>query len=236
MIQQSEYFTLMKSIGSRVRDIRLEKGWTQNDLAKKSKKSMNYVNRFENDEFKNPTIDTIEQFAEALEVHPSQILFSQEKQLYYAGRVLEKHGIQRPLNATDAPTYIPEDIPVVGLAKAGNSGFFDDCGFPAREGFKKIHRPDFVKDPNAYALIVDGDSMNPRVRKGETVMVEPERHTPINGDLVVVRLKSGEVMLKEIYYQDGLVVLKSTNQNYDPIAIQKNEIDFCHKVVLIKPK
>jgi phage repressor protein C with HTH and peptisase S24 domain len=125
---------------------------------------------------------------------------------------------------------------VVGLTKAGSSGFFDDCGFPTGGGFKKLHRPNFVKDPNAYALIVDGDSMTPRVRKGEVVMVEPERHTPVNGDLVVVRLKSGEVMLKEIYYQDGIVVLKSTNQTYDPIAVKKNEIDFCHKVVLIKPK
>lgn len=58
----------MKSIGSRVRDIRLEKRWTQSDLAKKIKKSMNYVCRFENDEFRNPTINTIKQLADALHV------------------------------------------------------------------------------------------------------------------------------------------------------------------------
>jgi transcriptional regulator with XRE-family HTH domain len=52
------------------------KNLSQEDLAKALGVEQNYVSRFENDKTKNPTIDTIERFADALEVHPSQILYT----------------------------------------------------------------------------------------------------------------------------------------------------------------
>src|ERR1700748_20525 len=41
--------------------------------------------------------------------------------------------------------------PLIGLAQAGEAGYFDDAGFPAGSGWEEIDFPDF-SDEHAYAL------------------------------------------------------------------------------------
>jgi len=52
-----------------------------------------------------------------------------------------------------------------------------------------------VKDENAYALEVAGDSMAPVYRDGDTIVVSPAASVR-RGDRVVVKTISGEVMAK----------------------------------------
>ncbi len=63
-------------------------------------------------------------------------------------------------------------IPLIGLAQAGDGGFFDDAGFPAGSGWDEIVFPN-VADENAYALEISGDSMLPAYRDGDVVIVSP---------------------------------------------------------------
>ena len=87
-------------------------------------------------------------------------------------------------------------LPLIGLAKAGSEGFFDDAGFPAGTGWEEVEVPG-ITDENAYALRITGDSMEPVYRDGDIIVVSPGAQTRV-GDRVVVRLKSGEVMAKEL--------------------------------------
>ena len=68
-------------------------------------------------------------------------------------------------------------IPVLGFAKAGKGGFFDDSGFPAGNGWDEIEVPG-VTDSNAYALEITGDSMLPVYREGDTIVDFAGRHHP----------------------------------------------------------
>ena len=68
-----------------------------------------------------------------------------------------------------------KQIPLMGFAKAGKGGFFDDSGFPAGNGWDEIEVPG-VTDQNAYALEITGDSMMPVYREGDTIIVSPRRH------------------------------------------------------------
>lgn len=80
-------------------------------------------------------------------------------------------------------------VPLIGLAQAGNDGFFDDGGFPVGGGWDEVSLPD-IADPNAYALEISGDSMEPVFRDGDMVIVSPA--APIRrGDRVVVRTAGG---------------------------------------------
>ncbi|GGE32751.1 DNA-binding protein [Marinicauda pacifica] len=87
-------------------------------------------------------------------------------------------------------------VPLIGLAQAGNAGFFDDAGFPAGSGWEQIYFPG-VEDDQAYALEISGDSMRPVYRPGDRIVVAPHSQ-PRRGDRVVVKTRDGEVMAKEL--------------------------------------
>ncbi len=104
-------------------------------------------------------------------------------------------------------------IPLIGLARAGAGGYFDDAGFPAGSGWEDVQCPG-VRDENAYALRITGDSMEPVYREGDIIVVSPNS-APRRGDRVVVRLSDGEVMAKILARRTAeTVVLDSFNPDY----------------------
>ena len=87
-------------------------------------------------------------------------------------------------------------VPLIGLARAGSGGYFDDAGFPVGKGWDEISFPR-VDDRHAYALEITGDSMEPAYRDGTVIVVSPG--APVRrGDRVVVKTRDGEVMAKEL--------------------------------------
>src|SRR5271157_2651056 len=63
-------------------------------------------------------------------------------------------------------------IPLIGMAQAGGEGYFDDGGFPVGGGWDEVSLPE-IADPNAYALEISGESMEPVFRDGDLVIVSP---------------------------------------------------------------
>lgn len=214
---------MKESIGDRVRRFRIVKGLKPHELDAKADLGHGYTIKLETGQhgYTNPKSSTINALAKALGINPSELHYGNETR-------------DRPPHAIDAPSYLDNDIPVISLVKAGRGGFFDDQGYPVGHGFRSIKRPEWIKDKHAYAVQVDGDSMSPALEKGWMVVVCPH-DTVINGNLVIAKLGE-EYLLKKVRFQDGLIILQSVNQAYDPIACKKNEIDFLHKVCLIKPK
>src|ERR1700742_500652 len=87
-------------------------------------------------------------------------------------------------------------VPLIGLAQAGGEGYFDDGGYPVGGSWDEVGLPE-IADPNAYALEISGDSMEPVFRDGDLVIVSPS--APIRrGDRVVVRTLGGEGMGKQL--------------------------------------
>jgi len=125
-------------------------------------------------------------------------------------------------------------IPVVGMAQLGDQGFWADIEYPVGHGDGFIDFP--TADPDAYALKCVGDSMRPRIKDGEYVIVEPSR-TVEPGDEVLVKSKDGRVMVKEFAYsRAGRIHLLSTNEAHATIAIPKDEISKMHYVGAIVKK
>ncbi len=104
-------------------------------------------------------------------------------------------------------------VPLLGFAQAGAGGYFDDGGFPAGTGWDEIAFP-AVSDEHAYALEVSGQSMEPAYRDGDVIIVSPA--APVRrGDRVVVRTRSGEVMVKELKRTTAKAIeLKSLNAQH----------------------
>ena len=121
-------------------------------------------------------------------------------------------------------------IPLIGFAQAGSEGFFDDGGYPVGGGWDEIAMPD-VGDPNAYALEISGDSMEPVFRDGDIVIVSPA--APIRrGDRVVVKTKDGEVMAKQLVRQSARrVELASLNPAHPNYSFDIADLVFMHRIV-----
>lgn len=133
------------------------------------------------------------------------------------------------VNGAGAPR--PESrIPLIGLVQAGSGGYFDDAGFPVGGGWEEIGFPG-VKDDNAYAVEITGDSMEPVYRDGDIIIVSPNS-TPRRGDRVVVRTRSGEVLAKILKRQTAQrLELASFNLQHETIMLPIKEVEWIGRIV-----
>ncbi|MBU6448253.1 MAG: helix-turn-helix transcriptional regulator [Rhodospirillales bacterium] len=121
-------------------------------------------------------------------------------------------------------------LPLIGMAQAGAEGFFDDGGYPAGAGWDEVELPS-VADTNAYALSINGDSMEPVYRQGDTVIVSPA--APVRqGDRVVSRAKNGAVMAKQLLRRTaGRIELGSLNPEFPDLRFLARDILWMHRIV-----
>jgi phage repressor protein C with HTH and peptisase S24 domain len=121
-------------------------------------------------------------------------------------------------------------VPLIGFAEAGTGGYFDDGGFPVGKGWDEIAFP-AVTDEHAYALEISGESMQPAYRDGDVIIVSPA--APVRrGDRVVVKTKSGEVMVKELKRQTAKQVeLKSLNADHPERTLSLEEVVWIARIV-----
>ncbi|MDX1715468.1 MAG: helix-turn-helix transcriptional regulator [Anderseniella sp.] len=169
--------------------------------------------------------------------------FNKSKRVTSAGRKRwpTTESIAKCLNATGATldefTAMVEGvpatnrtIPVIGLAQAGGGGFFDDSGFPVGGGWDEINLPT-VADPNAYALEISGDSMEPVYRKGDTIIVAPNA-TLRRGDRVVAKTRDGEVLAKVLERETARTVeLASFNPSHPLRTLERHNIEWMARIV-----
>ncbi len=121
-------------------------------------------------------------------------------------------------------------IPLIGLARAGGEGFFDDAGFPAGSGWEDVEVPGLT-DENAYALRITGESMQPVYRDGDIIVVSPNTQTRV-GDRVVARLKNGEVMAKELRRRTATeITLASLNPAHEDITVSVVEVEWLARIL-----
>lgn len=120
-------------------------------------------------------------------------------------------------------------IPIVGMARAGANGFFDESGFPVGAD-ETVRFPD-LGDERVYALEIAGDSMEPVYRAGDIVVVQPGAAIR-RGDRIVVRTIAGEVMAKALGRRnDQTVELISLNPAYDAREVAAADIDWIARIV-----
>ncbi len=121
-------------------------------------------------------------------------------------------------------------VPLIGFAQAGTEGYFDDGGYPVGGSWDEVGLPE-VADPNAYALEIAGQSMEPVFRDGDLVIVSPA--APVRrGDRVVARTLEGEVMAKELARRSARrVELKSLNPEHPDRSFDLAEIAWIHRIL-----
>ena len=143
--------------------------------------------------------------------------------------VLAATGASLAQFAALAEDDTPPTIPLLGLAQAGQDGFFDDAGLPVADGWDQTDLP--RASETLFSLRITGDSMAPLYREGDRVIVDRAAVDVRRGDRVVVRTTDGETLAKEIA---GLtakqVTLASINPAYAPRVIPRRDIAWMARI------
>lgn len=173
-------------------------------------------------------LEALLRFSSALQFRPEEV----SARLIQGVDVLSSAPARMESNVAGDPIKIKSGlVPVVGKAQLGMNGFFEEMGYPPGGGDGYLHI--YSSDPDAYALRVVGSSMEPRIRSGEFVVIEPGG-AYIAGDEVMVKTADGQSMIKVfMYHRDGEVRLLSVNDAHQPVTLQEESITHIHPVAAI---
>ena len=154
-----------------------------------------------------------------------------ERQSAYPRPFIDGGPGTRPSALTPEPAA--KRVPVVSWAAAGAARAYEDLANQIEEVVESD-----CKDSNAFAIIIEGDSMETKFYAGDRVVFAPN-YEPRNGDAVVAKLNDGRVYFK-YYYRTGhegtRVKLVSENQNYGPLEFDRSEFIFIYPAWEIKRK
>lgn len=90
---------------------------------------------------------------------------------------------------------------------------------------------DNLNDSGAFALIVKGSSMSPKIEDGDIVVVSPQREAR-SGDICVVRVNEEDV-LKMVKLDEEHVHLIPLNTEFEVVTVRKRDVAFVWKVVRV---
>ena len=124
-------------------------------------------------------------------------------------------------------------LPLMGYAKAGTDSHFDEEGHPAGRGWEAVDFPGGTDD-HAYALKISGESMAPAYRSGDVIVVSPSAEVR-RGDRVIVKLRSGEMLAREMLRKSGQKVeLRSLNRGQANRTLNKKDIHWIARVLWVR--
>ena len=129
---------------------------------------------------------------------------------------------------------MPHDLPLLGSARGGKEGAFElNDGHPI--AYLK-RRPGVAGSPKAYALYVEGDSMEPRYFPGELIHIDPSRKIR-PGDFVLIEQVLDEYDVPQAFIKRLVrrTAKKIIVEQYNPpktIDMPENSIKTMHRVLL----
>jgi len=196
-----------------LKQIRGLAGLTLKDLSKLTGAAVSTIGNFENGKTEAGS-QLLQKLANALQVTPSQLLSER-----YYGKVQD--FTEKNCNL----------VPVISWARAGVAVDYNDLQMQLDEML-----PTTVKDENAFALIIEGDSMEPEFFAGDRVIISPNTMLR-NGDFVVARFKDDDGVLFKEYRRTGAngetIQLKSLNPLYSTIERHVSEFRFIYPALVM---
>jgi repressor LexA len=213
----------MKStLGDRVRTARENKELDQQTLALKIDVATRTLQRWEKGE-QVPDSNYLMRLAKQTGVRPEWLLTG-EGELYPP---VNSPSNIIPLNHDKSFRRVTlVDIPVLSSVPAGKA-----AALFHPEHVERYVTVDNLKDRSAFALVVKGNSMSPRIEDGDLVVVSPQQevHT---GDICVVRVNDEDV-LKKVKIDDQYVHLIPLNTSFEPMTVRKRDVMLIWKVIRV---
>lgn len=208
-------------IKDRIKQLRLAKGWSQQDLANKLNVTNVAVSQWERG-VKQPKMEMREALCDLFNVNMEYLngnwdkisrLLSEDEAIFLDSK-REQGGLH-----TDLSKHSVARIPVLGYVAAGIPiEEIEDI-----EDYEEIPA-DWLRGGKKYfGLVLRGDSMEPRMYDGDVVIVEKQDDAE-TGAYVIAAVNGDHATCKRLMkYRDSIALL-SLNSKYDPMIFTNEEV------------
>ena len=189
--------------GERIKQLRLERGLTQEELGAKLGVQRAAVQKYEKGTVKNIKRDALIRLAEILGTTPEYLLGWDEM----------------PKNVIPVSDEQFVHIPVIGRVAAGVSCFADDNILD----YEPVFKNDLSKAEKYAFLRVIGDSMYPVFMEGDLVLVQVQESVD-SGTYAVVTVDNEDGVIKRVVYGADFIELQSVNPMYPPRRFENEDV------------
>lgn len=223
-----------------IKKLRLERGWTQTELAQRTGYAdKGTISRIENGKV-DLTTKQVRIFADAFGVTPSDIMgddgITHAPGVFVVSQEVTK-GMRKTIDnaMSEAGLAYSKIIPVYSRVAAG---------IPLEASGEIVDAEEIpialARAGDYFGLRVQGDSMEPKISSGDTVIVRKQEDAE-SGELVVVLVNGNDATLKKLKKLQNGIMLISSNPAYDPIIytaedIKRFPVQIVGKVVELRAK
>ena len=125
-------------------------------------------------------------------------------------------------------------VPVINRVSAGYPKDFTDLSYPPRVADEYVSCPG-VRDRDAFAARVHGDSMTPKYREGDIVIFSPAAQTR-DGDDCFLRFADGHTTFKRVFFEKTdagaeVIRLQPRNEKYRPQVVPSEQVQGLYKAM-----
>ena len=133
-----------------------------------------------------------------------------------------------------AASTVGSPVPVINRVSAGYPRDFTDLSYPPRVADEYVSCPG-VRDQDAFAARVHGDSMTPKYCEGDIVIFSPAA-TPKDGDDCFVRFADGHTTFKRVFFEKAegdkqVLRLQPRNEKYRPQVVASEDVSGLYKAL-----
>jgi len=123
-------------------------------------------------------------------------------------------------------------IPVINRVSEGYPADFDELGYPVGFADDYVRCTD-LHDPNAFAIHVVGDSMEPKFIEGDIVIFSPAEDIASGDDCFVRFATPHEATFMRVFFEDqDSVRLQPRNEKYPPQVTEGKRITALYRAVM----
>jgi repressor LexA len=236
------------SLGEIIRSKREELGLTLDEVGSRIGFSKPYLSTIETGKVTNPPSDELLQKLEkVIGFEPGTLLYLAHMERMPADirervetveaenekwRQLNKDPGKRD-DIAGKPSLSPGRlVPIINKVAAGYPTDFNDLDYPVGVADDYIRCPD-VHDPNAFAVRVVGDSMEPKFKEGDIIVFSPAAEVR-NGDDCFVRFSTPhKTTFKRVFFETSDAVrLQPRNEKYAPTMVEGKRITGVYRAII----
>ena len=194
------------TIGKRIKQLREDKGLTQEDIAKKIGVAIQTIYKYENEIVTNIPLDKLEKIAKALQTTPA----------YLMGWEKDAAPTPDPFSFSNIQPIKKHRIPLLGEIACGEPIFAD-------EDFEGFIESDIEAD---FALRCNGDSMTgARIMDGDIVLIKKQDMVE-NGQIAAVIIENEATLKRVMYFKEkNTLILKPENPRYEDLIYTNDELN-----------
>lgn len=193
--------------------LRKSLGLTQTEMANKMGLSLSYIHQLEHNK-RTPSANIVRLVN----------MIQEKNEANFGESVMKEDDAEYIVDVKPAQPAQCRMVPMIGMAHAGAVIDYEEI-----ERNSVNYVPTLCKDKAAFAVGIQGDSMFPKIKDLDVVILSPSLR-PHNGCIVIARIKNEGVVCRSVENVGGKINLIPANERYSAAEYEEEDFDWMYVV------